>query len=244
MAEMGQYWKKDQLAVEVDPVVIDYLKNSPPKKMLDIVAAGQITGDSWRAYAWRWALCHLLANNPNYSGRLKALGIRMMSEQPGVTFESVYGPVAREISFEYDQFVKQLDNGYRADLCAWQWNRKFQFVPAARYSTVRPVAKYGWQASGVKLQAGQSYDYVAQGTWRTSTSGDEVDANGHADGTGRLAGVVMKGFQLGKPIDLGARGSLVAPHDGDLYLRCKDAWNSIADNDGKITVYFRRTPSP
>ena len=73
VAEMGHYWNKDQLAVEIDPVVINYLKNSPPKKMLDIVAAGQITGDSWQAYAWRWALCHLLCNNPNYAGRFKAL---------------------------------------------------------------------------------------------------------------------------------------------------------------------------
>ncbi len=243
MAEMGQYWKKDQPAVEVDPVVIDYLKKAPPKSMLDIVAAGQITGDSWRAYAWRWALCHLLANNPNYSGRLKALGIGMMTEQPGASFESVYGPVAREISFEYDQFVKHLDNGYRADLCAWQWNRKFQFVLGTRYSTAKPTAKYGWQASGVKLQNGQSYDYVAQGTWKVSANGDEVDANGHANGNGRLAGVIMRDFQLGEPMDLGAKGTFVAPHVGDLYLRCQDAWNSIADNDGSITVYFRRTPS-
>ena len=46
VAELGHYWKKDQPALEIDPVVINYLKNSPPKKMLDIVAAGQITGDS------------------------------------------------------------------------------------------------------------------------------------------------------------------------------------------------------
>ncbi len=92
VAEMGHYWKKDQLAVEIDPVVINYLKNSPPKKMLDIVAAGQITGDSWQAYAWRWALCHLLANNPNYAGRFKGLGIALMSQQPGVSFETRLWP--------------------------------------------------------------------------------------------------------------------------------------------------------
>jgi len=243
VAEMGQYWKKDQPAVEVDPVAIDYLKNAPPKSMLDIVAAGQITGDSWRAYAWRWALCHLLANNPNYSGRFKALGVGMMTEQPGASFESVYGPVAREISFEYDQFVKHLDNGYRADLCAWQWNRKFLFVLGTRYSTAKPTARYGWQASGIKLQDGQSYDYAAQGTWKVAATGEEVDANGNTDGTGRLLGVIMREFQLGEPFELGVRGSFVAPHDGDLYLRCGDAWNRIADNDGSITVYFRRTPS-
>ena len=46
MAEMGQYWRPGNLAVQVDPVVIDYLTNAQqPKKMADIVRAGQITGD-------------------------------------------------------------------------------------------------------------------------------------------------------------------------------------------------------
>ena len=48
MAEMGQYWKPDQLAVDINPHVIRYLQNAKPKRMADIVAAGQITGDSWQ----------------------------------------------------------------------------------------------------------------------------------------------------------------------------------------------------
>ena len=59
MAEMGQYWRDGQLEVRIPQGVISYLTRAEPKKMRDIVAAGQITGDSWQAYAWRWALCHL-----------------------------------------------------------------------------------------------------------------------------------------------------------------------------------------
>jgi hypothetical protein len=240
MAELGQYWKKDQLAVDINPAVINYLKRNEPKRLLDIVAADQITGDSWQAYAWRWALCHLLANNPNYAGRLKALGIAMMTDVPGATFESVYGPVAREVSFEYDFFLRTLDNGYRCDLCAWQWNRKFQFVPATRHATARVQARYGWQASGVKLQAGQSYDYVAQGTWKITADGEELDADGRDDGPGRLVGVLMNDFQLGEVIQLGVQGTFVAPQDGDLYLRCQNDWHRIADHEGSITVFLPR----
>jgi hypothetical protein len=241
---MGHYWKKDQLAVDVEPVVIDYLKNSPPKQLLDIVAAGQITGDSWRAYAWRWALCYMLASNPNYSGRFKALGLAMMNEQPGASFESVYGPVAREISFEYDFFTQHLDNGYRSDLCAWQWNRPFQYVRGAGHVSAKVLAKYGWQASGMRLESGQSYDYAAKGTWKAAAAGPEVDANGGADGTGRLTAVLMQDFRLSEPFDLGVRGSFVASQTGDLHLRCRDGWNSIGDNDGSLTVYLRKTPGP
>jgi hypothetical protein len=239
---MGQYWKKDQRAVDVDPVAIDYLKSGPPQKMLDIVAAGQITGDSWRAYAWRWALCHLLANNPNYSDRFKALGVGMMTDQAGATFENVYGPVAREISFEYDFFVRHLDNGYRTDLCAWQWNRKFQYLRPTGHVGTKVLARYGWQASGIKLKAGESYDCAAKGTWRTSEDGAEVDADGAPTGRGRLVAILMNEDRLGEPFSLGSRASFVAPSDGDLYLRCRDDWNRISDNDGSLTAYFRRTP--
>ncbi len=244
LAEMGHYWKKDQLAVEIDPVVINYLKNSPPKKMLDIVAAGQVTGDSWQAYAWRWALCHLLAGNPNYAGRFKTLGIALMSQQPGVSFETVYGPVAREISFEYDFFVQHLDNGYRSDLCAWQWGRKFQYLPNQGYITVKPAAKYGWQATGVKLAAGQSFDYAAKGTWKLQPGGDDLTADGDANGQGRLTGIIMKDFALSEPFDLGTRGTCTAPQEGDLYLRCRDRWSQIGDNDGTLSVYLRKNSVP
>ncbi len=241
MAEMGQYWRKDMLAIEVNPIVIDYLKNAPPKKMLDIVAAGQITGDSWRAYAWRWALCHLLAFNPNYMGRFKGLGIALMSEHPGASFENTYGPVAREISFEYDFFVRHMDNGYRVDLCAWPWNRKFQYIRGQGHVSTKVQAVYGWQASGFKLQAGQSYDFAAQGTWQVQQDAEPVDADGDQRGRGRVVGVLMKDYVLSDPIELGTRGSFVAPTDGDLYLRCRDDWNHIADNEGEMTIFLRKS---
>ena len=238
MAEMGQYWKKGERAVAVDPVVIDYLKKAEPKKMLDIVAAGQITGDSWQAYSWRWALCHLLASNPNYSGRFKALGVGMMMKQP-VSFESVYGPVAREISFEYDQFVEHMDNGFRSDLCAWQWNRKFFPIPKDKYVTVPVKAKAGWQAGSAQLKAGQSYDYATKGTWKLGPDSEGVTADGDANGRGKLYAVIFHDYQLSDPIALGTRGSFKAPVDGKLFLRCGDAWNDLGNNEGEITVYVR-----
>ena len=82
MAEMGQYWKPDQKEVDIDPVVIEYLTNGNKKSLREIVKAGQITGDSWRAYAWRWALCHLLASNRNYAQRFKKLGLNLMTKEP------------------------------------------------------------------------------------------------------------------------------------------------------------------
>ena len=236
VAEMGQYWKAGELAVNIDPVVADYLSRSQPKKkLLEIVAAGQVTGDSWQAYAWRWALCHLLANNPNYQGQFKRLGIAMMKKLPE-SFESAYGGVAKEISFEYDQFVKHVANGYRADLCAWQWTKKFTPLRSGRKVKCDVLAAYGWQASGVEIDAGSKYQLLAEGEIRLAEGGSRVTADGDSQGRGRLMGVVFNDYQLGEPFELGANCEFEAPSSGRLYLRVLDDYTALADNGGKLEV--------
>ena len=239
MAEMGQYWKKGNLAVDIPAPVIRYLVNAPPKKLKAIVAAGQITGDSWQAYAWRWALCHLLANNTNYSGRFKGLGLNMMSKG-GATFESVYGDVAREISFEYDEFVKNFGNGYRVDLCQWDWGSKPNAISGQRRIKCKVDSIRGWQASKLKLNKGKKYEYVCVGEWKTAKDSKSTDGSGDNEGKGKLLGVIFADYKLGEVMELGQKGVFVAPADGHLFLRCKDEFTELSDNRGAITVHFRR----
>jgi hypothetical protein len=242
VAEMGQYWKADRKSVDVSPSVLQYLQSAEPKKqLLEIAIPGRVPSGGWRDYAWRWALCHLLANNPNYANRFKPLAMALMSGREDVSFASVYGPVAKEISFEYDLFLQTLDNGYRADLCAWQWNRKSKPLTSGRTKTVIQSG-YGWQASGVRVVAGQSYDVAATGEWKIAQDGDVCDADGDKQGRGRLVGVVFSDFKLSAPFELGKRASFQAPVSGALFLRCRDDWNSLEDNSGELTVHLRREP--
>ena len=240
MAEMGQYWEEGQLEVNIDSVVIDYLTHAEPKKLKDIVAAGQITGDSWKAYAWRWALCHLLANNPNYASRFKRLGITLMS-RGNDSFDNAFGSIAPLISFEYDQFIENFGNGYRVDLCVWDWNSKPKKLKNKSARTkVEVRAQAGWQATKLTVTKGDSYEFAAQGKWKTDAE-TEVDADGNADGNGALEAVVFNDFSLSDPITLGKRGSFTAPSDGHLFIRCKDDWTDLSNNDGKLSVFFKRT---
>ena len=238
MAEMGQYWQEGQLEVNIDPVAIDYLTHAEPKRMRDIVAAGQITGDSWRAYAWRWALCHLLANNPNYAKRFKQLGIAIMSKGPD-SFDNAFGPIASSISFEYDQFIQNFGNGYRVDLCVWDWKSKPRKLSKTAKTKVVVDAQAGWQATKLKVTHTTAYDFAAQGNWKTDPQ-IETDADGTSDGSGRLEAVIYNDFELSEPFDLGKRGSFTASQDGHLFVRCKDAWTDLSNNDGQISVFFRR----
>jgi hypothetical protein len=239
MAELGQYWQPEELAVNIDPVVIEYLRQAKPKGLMEIVNSKQITGDSWEAYAWRWALCHLLVNNRNYSRRFKTLGLALMTEQAD-SFENAFGRVVDQLSFEYQHFIQHVGNGYRVDLCMWNWNVKPGLVSGGQRIRADVKAAAGWQPSKARLQEGVAYDVVAQGEWWTSTVGGAVDAGGDTSGRGKLVGMVLNDFQIHGPFELGVRSQFVAPADGQLYLRCQDEWTELADNRGEITVFLKR----
>ena len=236
VAELGNHWRDGDTAVEIDPRVMGYLQNaSPRRRLIEITGPGRQEAGSWQDYAWRWALCHLLAYNPNYADRFRPLAVALMEERPGVSFESVYGGVAREISFEYELFLDTVGNGYRADLVAWPWKTKARLLAAGGEETVRVKAAAGWQAAGVEIVAGSTYEIEAAGTWRTAEAGAACDADGDS-GRGRLVAAVFSDYALSPPFPLGAEASFVAPRDGRLMLRCDDDWTQLADNDGQLAV--------
>ena len=245
VAELGNYWKDGESAVEIDPGVMGYLQQAEPKRsLLEIATPGPEPSGTWQDYAWRWALCHMLANNPNYADRFKPLAIALMEERPGVSFESVYGPVAKEVAFEYDQFLRTVGNGYRADLVAWPWKARFRTLAGTASQTATVKADAGWQASGILVDRGTGYSVAASGDWKTAAAGTSCTAAGDGSGRGRLEGAVLierdDGFTLSAAIPLGADDMFTAPADGRLYLRCNDAWTELADNSGEIEVVLRR----
>ena len=84
MAEMGNYWRPNDASVRCPDYVIDYIRHSHPKSLAEILFEDGVdrpgrpvaaTGDSWQNYAWRWALCQLLENNPNYSLAIPSVGL-------------------------------------------------------------------------------------------------------------------------------------------------------------------------
>ena len=241
MAEMGLYWRPEELDVQIEPIVIDFLTRSKQKKLEDIIKPNQRTGDSWEAYAWRWALCHLLASNKNYARKFKRLGIDMMSDE-NISFESRFGNVQKKIGFEYEQFIRNFDNGYRVDLCTWDWSVKPLAMTNESKIKVEVLAKSGWQSTPIKIKKGVTYEFVdgEKTKWKIGNSGEALSADGDSLGNGKLVAVIYKDYKLSKPIELGKRGSFRAPESGQLFLRCRDKWTALDDNEGSITVHFRK----
>ena len=166
-----------------------------------------------------------------------------MTKQANASFETVYGDLAKEISFEYDLCVEAVDNGYRPDLAAWQWNRRFVKISGSKRAQSKVAADHGWQATGIQLEVGSSYDLAAQGSWKLEKNGADINADGDTNGRGRLMGVIMKDYKISEPFPLGVLTTYKPSTDGDLYVRCLDAWNDLANNEGELTLHVRKTPS-
>lgn len=241
VAELGNSWRDGDDAVAIDPRVMAYLQNAPRKRTLgEIAVPGQEPAGSWQDYAWRWALCYLLANNPNYSDRFRPLAVALMEQRPGASFEATYGPVAREVSFEYDRLLETVGNGYRADLTAWPWKAAFRPLAPGGSQKTRVRAAAGWQATGVTVERGGTYEVLAEGTWRTGPAAAPLTADGDAAGHGRLVATIFHDFALEPELPLAAAREFTAAAAGRLFLRCADDWTQLGDNDGQLDVTIRR----
>jgi hypothetical protein len=244
LAELGRFWREKEKGVNVPPVILTHLHGADPPTLAAITAPNQPPSNDWRDYTWRYALCQMLLDNPNYADRFRTLAGALMEGQPGVSFESVYGPVDREVAFEFEQFLAHVGNGYRADLTAWPWKAKQRKLAPGGLGRAKVKGAAGWQASGVEVEAGAVYVITAEGTCRLATDAEPTGPEGDAAGRGRLSGALYADFTLSPEIPLGSHSSWIAPADGLLMLRAADAWTELADNDGTLSITIRRGEAP
>jgi hypothetical protein len=238
MAEVGQYWRPGDTAVRCPQVIVKFLRNSNRVAAGKIVTDAAATGDSWQAYAHRWALCHFLTHNSNYAERFSTLGHGYLRGSKD-SFVDLFGSAIDQLEFEYRFFIDRLEVGLRADLIAWDWSKRFASLSETESISARVLAMRGWQPTGVRVETGQEYRYSANGKWSVDSKSQMLSAAGNASGRGRLIGVILQDRQLGKPFALGEKGTFQASTSGDLYLRCQDDWHSLGDNKGELVVTLR-----
>lgn len=237
MAEMGNYWQKDDATVTAPNYVIGFLRRSRRKSTAEITDNGQRTGDGWQNYAWRWALCHFLANNPNYRDRFRQLGVSLLAGK-NASFDRSFASMLEELNFEFQLFVDHLNQGVNVQKTAWDWKARYRSQRQGRPVTAKLKADHGWQSSSLLVKKGEVYRCTPSGQWKTSDE-TEVDFSDGQNGPDRLYAAVFDDYELSKPIELDSP-TFVAPADGKLVLRCRDEWHKLDDNSGTITVSLTR----
>lgn len=234
MAEMGNYWDEEDSSVTAPDYVVQFLKRSQKKSLRQITDGNDRTGDGWQNYAWRWALCHFLVNNPNYRDRFRQLGVSFLKQRP-TSFERAYASQMQELEFEFDLFVEHLDVGLNAETTAWNWKTRPREPSAKRTMTTKVYAQRGWQPTNALVSQGVEYALEIEGKWYVKP-GEEVSVAGNDQGKGKLIAAIMSDMKLSEPFEIGESTKLVAPGSGQLVLRCRDEWTQLNDNSGSITV--------
>jgi hypothetical protein len=243
MAEMGNYWVEGDASVNCPDYVIDFLRNDQRPTLDAITDSNQESGDGWRNYAWRWALCHFLVNNPNYQDRFRTLGATLLSGRGG-SFERSFSSQRRELDFEFAFFLDHLERGFDVSRCRWDWKKSFREPKGSRSIRCVVQADQGWQPTGARLISGNIYQLTCAGLWSTAEDAADAAPAAAADTAGALVGCLMRDDRLSAPFLLTTTPAFLAPGDGELYVRCHDAWTSLHDNRGEVRLELSAPPQP
>lgn len=200
-------------------------------------------------YAWSWALCIFLDQTPRYHERFQKLGRHWQGTEFARLFHEWFESDRRDLDTEWTLFTHGLQYGYDVTPAA------INFQPGIELTDERKVqieAGRGWQSSGVRVEKGQAYQVIATGQftladhpkpWVSESQGISFRYfDGRPIGTligclrieegpaGSANESMLSNFVIGRD------HQFTAPVTGTLYLRLNDAWNSLHDNRGQVSV--------
>ncbi len=192
-------------------------------------------------YAWSWLVCHLLEYNPNYRTRFRTLGQDYLANRED-TFGKLFDPMAKQLAFEYQFTVDHMAPGYRVDLCAWDWDKRFRNLDGCRPIRTKIVAARGYQASGLLVAAGQSYAYSARGTWTDRCTvrpghGRRERTGNRSPGSRRHAGLPIERADSPGPRTASSRPPAM-DNSTCAAGTCGTSWTTT---QGSVVVTFSRT---
>ena len=203
-------------------------------------------------YAWSWGLCQFLDAHPRYREPFRKLGSLDQGHAFRREFTALFQQFERELNTEWQLFSQNLQYGYEATRAAIDFRSGTLLVreqPARRCDI---AAGRGWQSSGVRMEAGQTYKIASVGRftlaelpkpWISEPQGITFR---YFDGRplGQLLGCLdhepeslpRDAASMQKVFEIGRGLTFVAPHTGTLYLRLNDTWSSLTDNHGDVAV--------
>ncbi len=208
-----------------------------------------------RGYAWAWAICKFLDAHPSYRDKFRNLGQHTQGSAFRKTFQQDFVPLRDQLAAEWPVFANQLEDGFDITAAAIAFHPGRPLPTAGISSAVFIEANHGWQSSKVHLQAGETYEIVAEGQftlanvprpWVSEAEGITFRYN-RGKPLGKLMGAVFDSSptnpdhnpSLLSVIPLGNQSRFRASYSGTLFLRLNDAWSELSDNTGRVSVTVR-----
>jgi hypothetical protein len=205
--------------------------------------------DQNEPYGWCWAAAAFLDGHPRYQTRFRQLrglaGQQDFAEQAKKLFAADWS----RLNEDWQLYVANLDYGY--DFARMDVEPAAGKLLAGDSARVAVAADRGWQASGVQLEAGKTYNLRATGRYVVASEPRpwECEPGGvtiryyHGQPLGILLAAVRADEPVGKdpsgllkPLVVGLATTFKSPRTGTLYLRINDSAGSLADNSGSLNV--------
>lgn len=199
-------------------------------------------------YAWSWAACYFFDMHPAYRERFRTLFKLPVCSDFMEAMQKLYESEGDQIVTQWQDFITGLDYGYDLERAAIRF-QPGQPLPVSG-ATVSVATDCGWQSTGIRLQAGRTYELTAAGRYRVANESkpwysepDGVTIRYH-DGLplGMLVAAVQPDHVGGgttpliKPVDIGSASKLTPQQDGTLYVKINEASAGLADNEGSLRL--------
>jgi hypothetical protein len=201
-------------------------------------------------YGWCWGAAALLDRHPRFRPAFAQLRAEVKGA-PGVFndhFRRALGGEWDHAAEEWQLFVAEAEYGY--DFARAAVVRKAA-LPLAGEASVNVAADRGWQSSGLRVDAGVTYQLAASGryqigqqpkTWWCEPNGVTVEYHG-----GMPLGVLQCAVRnddeplagltpLAAPQAVGLAHALKPDRAGTLYFRINESPAGLADNRGELVV--------
>lgn len=211
------------------------------------------------AYAWAWAAAAFLDGHPAYRDRFRQLIAHVRSPRFDAEFDRLFEVDRRQCELEWAMFVDTLVHGHDLDATAVDFTPGQTWQDQSRSVEVR--ADRGWQNTGLKLEAGRTYEIRAKGRYQVA---DEPRVWWCEPGgvsiryvRGKPLGMLLAAVYFDdvsttaptptpedstdghvgdflNPTPIGRQATLAATRGGTLYLRINDSPGELHDNAGTL----------
>jgi hypothetical protein len=204
-------------------------------------------------YAWCWALSTFLDQHPRYQERFRQLIHDVRRTDFTKRFLQSYRPDWPELCEEWQVMTANLEYGYDVARSA------IDFSPGKPLShegaNVTVAADRGWQNTGLRLEAGVTYQLTASGryqiaqkptVWWCEPNGVSIRYD-HGWPLGILLAAVRannpslsEDSPLLHPKAIGLGATLAPTQSGTLFLKINDSAGELSDNAGTLRVNVRQ----
>jgi hypothetical protein len=202
------------------------------------------------AYAWCWAATVFLSSHPAYRDRFASLYELLPAKDFNRRVRATYAADWNKLAIEWREFAETIEYGHDIPRTVIEFGSSEPVPAAGKITKLRTDA--GWQNSGFKLEAGQTYRIRGKGRFQIAGSdplwsaepGGVTIRYWRGRPLGMLLGAVItdkgltdKSGSLAKSFPIGLDHTLTAKHSGTLYLKVNDSPAELADNTGTLQVH-------